>query len=231
MIAVLVLTIAGAGPALSSPSFEDLVRMSDRIVTGKVQGPAAGSVRLPDGKEIALGVKDPVSGIVYTAYRIVIDGCLFDADEECVPGESEVSFPGGTIYETVEGERRLRTWEIAGAGGLPHAGEERLLMMTKRQGRYVALNDRAARATIDPKVPLDRLKRRVESARQVPRPTSENPHATPSWVGSVEPGAVRPSRARVRAGEDSGRREPALELGDHRGSAHRPGDDRRSCGP
>ena len=142
--------VASASHA-GSLSFEDAVRQSDRIVVATVKGAGAGSVRLGDAKEIVLGMKDPTTGLVFTPYRIRIDSCLFDIDDSCTVGESEVLVPGGTVYETVEGQQRLRTWELAGAAGvpLPPEGGEILLFMAKRHGRYLPLNDSGARIPVE----------------------------------------------------------------------------------
>ena len=143
--------VAVAAPPTASLSFEEATRMSDRIVVGTVQGTGGGSVRLPNGRDLELGIKDRESGLVFTPYRIRIATCLFDTEGSCTPGETEVLIPGGTVYETVEGTMRLRTWEIAGAAGvpLPPVGDEVVLFLTKRSGRYVPLNDSSARLRID----------------------------------------------------------------------------------
>jgi hypothetical protein len=125
--------------------------MSDRIVIGTVQGTTGGSARLPDGTEIALGIKDPSTGLVFTPYRVRIRQCLFDIEGSCSPGETEVLIPGGTVYETVEHRQRLRTWEVAGAAGapLPPAGDDVLLFLTRRNDRYLPINDSGARIRVD----------------------------------------------------------------------------------
>jgi len=148
---LLVPRIAAAAPPPASLGFEDAVKMSDRIIVGTVQGTGNGSVRLANGAEIALGIKDPATGLVFTPYRIRIDACLFDRDESCQLGDSEVLIPGGTVYETVNGEQRLRTWEVKGAAGapLPPAGADVLLFMAKRNDRYLPLNDGGARVRVD----------------------------------------------------------------------------------
>ena len=140
-----------AALAAVSLHFEDLVRMSDRIVVATVQGPSGGSVKLQNGKALPLGVKDEASGVVFTPYRIVVNACVLESDHACIPGKSEISIPGGNVYETVGGEQRLRTWEVAGAAGVPmHGnGEELLIMMRKRGHRYMPLNDRSARVPVD----------------------------------------------------------------------------------
>jgi hypothetical protein len=134
-----------------SLSFEEMVHKSERIVIGTVQGSAGGSARLPDGAEIALGIKDPSTGLVFTPYRVRIRECLFDSDGSCSPGEIEVLVPGGTVYETIEHRQRLRTWEVAGAAGapLPPAGDDVLLFLTRRNDRYLPINDSGARIRID----------------------------------------------------------------------------------
>ena len=138
--------VAAPGPL----SFEDAVRLSDRIIIGTVQGAGVGSARIGDSKGIVLGIKDPSTGLVFTPYRVRIDACLFDIDGSCSPGDTEVLIPGGTVYETVDGVERLRTWEVAGAAGapLPPAGGAVLLFMSRRNGRYLPLNDSAARIPV-----------------------------------------------------------------------------------
>ena len=148
---LLVPCVAAAAPRPTSLSFEETVQMSDRIVIGTVQGSGGGSARLPDGREIALGTKDSSTGLVFTPYRVRINECLFDKDGSCVPGDTEVLIPGGTVYEIVEGQQRLRTWEVAGAAGapLPPAGDDVLLFLNKRNDRYLPINDSAARIRVD----------------------------------------------------------------------------------
>jgi hypothetical protein len=146
-------TLLAAGMVSAAPgslSFEDAVRLSDRIIIGTVQAAGAGSVRVGDSKDIVLGVKDSSTGLVFTPYRVRIDQCLFDNDGSCSPGDTEVLIPGGTVYETVNGEERLRTWEVAGAAGapLPPAGDAVLLFLSKRNGRYLPLNDSGARIAV-----------------------------------------------------------------------------------
>ena len=150
---LLVPGLAAASSPSGSISFEKAVRMSDRIIVGTVLGTAGEVARLPDGVELALGIKDPASGLVFTAYRVRIAMCLLDTDTACRPGDSEIQVPGGTVYETVDGEPRLRTWEVAGAAGvpLPSAGDEVLLFINKRNDRYLPLNDRGARVRVDRK--------------------------------------------------------------------------------
>lgn len=141
----------GVGVAASGPlRFEDAVRMSDRIIIGTVEEPGVGSARIGDSKEIALGIKDPATGLVFTPYRVRIDQCLFDIDGSCSPGDTEVLIPGGTVYEKADGVERLRTWEVAGAAGapLPPAGDAVLLFMSRRNGRYFPLNDSGARIPV-----------------------------------------------------------------------------------
>ena len=151
VVCLLVPCVATAAPPPASLSFEETVRMSDLIVLGTVQGASGGSVRLPDGKEIALGIKDPATGLVFTPYRVRITECLFDRDASGRLGDGEVMIPGGTVYETVEGKRRLRTWEVAGAAGapLPPTGDDVLLFMVKRNDRYLPINDSGARVRVD----------------------------------------------------------------------------------
>jgi len=139
------------GASAASLTFDELIPMSDRVVLATIQSAVGGSVRLPNGRDVPLGEKDPASGLVFTAYRIAITECLFDVDDACVPGESEVSVPGGNVHETVDGQERLRTWEIGGAAGvpMPRAGEDLLLILVKRKGRYVPVNDTGARVPVN----------------------------------------------------------------------------------
>ncbi len=194
---LLVPCVVAAAPQPASLSFEETVQMSDRIVVGTVQGPSGGSVRLPGGGEIALGIKEASTGLVFTPYRVRIGECLFDKDGSCSPGDTEVLIPGGTVYETVEGQQRLRTWEVAGAAGAPlsAAGDDVLLFLTKRNDSYLPINDRGARIRVDrsagpPSVILRFASPRFlsaagrESARA--RVTSRNPAMTrPEFTESV----------------------------------------------
>lgn len=131
--------------------FEDAVRSSDRIVIATVLGTSGGSAHIPGAGDVALGIKDPITGLVFTPYRVRIVTCLFDTTDSCRPGDGEVLVPGGTVYETVDGQQRLRTWEVAGAAGvpLPTGGDDLLLFMTERNGRYQPLNDRGARVPVE----------------------------------------------------------------------------------
>ena len=208
-------------------SFEKTVQMSDRIVIGTVLGPSGGSARLPDGTEIALGIKDPSTGFVFTPYRVRINDCLFDMDGSCSPGETEVLIPGGTVYESVERQQRLRTWEVAGAAGapLPPPGDDVLLFLKKRYDRYFPINDSGARVRVDrspgrasvalrfasprllsteggeaPSVPLERLKELIAIAREVPTPTSGRRDANPDRADTGGAPVVRKRRSRVRTG-------------------------------
>lgn len=173
-------------------NFEDLVRMSDRIVLATVEGPSGDSVTLPNGTEIALGVKDAASGLVFTPYRIVVSECVFDAADACVPGDSEVSIPGGTLYETVDGERRLRTWEVGGAASvpLPRAGAELLLVTARRQGRHVPLNDAGARVRVDRSSASPAVRLTFGSPRFLSAAGLESARARPD---AATPSTVRPS--------------------------------------
>lgn len=190
--ALLVSGVVSAARAATVLNFEDLVRMSDRIVLAKVEGPSGDSVSLPNGNEIALGVKDAASGLVFTPYRIVVSECVFDIDDGCAPGASEVSIPGGTIYEMVDGERRLRTWEVAGAASvaLPRTGEELLLVMAKRQGRYVPLNDSGARVRVERSSRVPSVRLSFGSPRFLSAAGLESARARP---GAATPSTVRPS--------------------------------------
>lgn len=183
--------VAIAAPPPRVLSFEDMVGMSDRIIVGTVQGTSAGSARLPDGREIALGIKDAATGFVFTPYRVRVATCLFDKDDSCRPGDLEVVVPGGTIYEFVDGGRRLRTWEVAGAAGapLPPAGDEVLLFMTKRNDRYVPLNDSAARARVDRSPGTASVVLRFESPRFL---SDEGRESARERVGAANPAITRP---------------------------------------
>jgi hypothetical protein len=196
-IGCLVAWLAVAAPPNAPRRFEDLVRLSDRIVLGTVQGAGDGSVRLPDGTEIPLGIHDPASRAVFTPHRVRITECLFDKDDSCAAGDSEVLTPGGTVYELVEGERRLRTWEVAGPAGapLPPAGKDVLLFLTNRHGRLMALNEPGSRVLVDhstgaPMVTLNFKSTRLlsPSARDSARGRIESTNAgsaPPSFTESV----------------------------------------------
>jgi hypothetical protein len=157
--------------AVASPpralTFEDAVQQSDRIVVGTVRGAGIDSVKLPGGGELALGIRDPSTGLVFTPYRIRVVMCLLDTDASCRPGDAEVLIPGGTIYETVNGGLRLRTWEIAGAAGvpLPSAGDDVLLFLRKRGDRYFPLNAAGARVRVDRSSGTDSVVLRFASPR------------------------------------------------------------------
>lgn len=144
-------TIAIAAPPFAPLSFEDAVSMSDRIVVGTVQWDSGATVELPNGGKVVLATKDPTTGLVFTPYRVRVTACLFDKDESCRLEDMEVVIPGGTVYERIEGEERLRTWEVAGAAGapLPPAGDDVLLFMTRWNGRYLPLNDIGGRVRVD----------------------------------------------------------------------------------
>jgi len=148
---LLVPYLATTAPSSEEPSFEDMVVTSDRIVLGTMRGASGESVQLPDGRRLFLGIKDRSTGLVFTPYRVLITECLLDKDGSCRLEEVEVVVPGGTVYETIDGAPRLRTWEIAGAAGapLPSAGDDVLLFMSKRNDRYLPLNARGARIRVD----------------------------------------------------------------------------------
>ena len=150
-IAGLLVPLSGHAAPVASSSFEQVVRMSDRIVVGTVETVGAGLARAEGSNEIVLGTKDPTTGLVFTPYRILVNTCLFDKDDSCTSGELEVLIPGGTVYENVDGRQRLRTWEVSGAAGapLPPPGNDVLLFLTKRNGKYQPLNDASARLRVD----------------------------------------------------------------------------------
>ena len=154
-------------PPARSLTFEEAVEQSDRIVVGTVRGAGVELAKLPDGGELTLGIKDPSTGLVFTPYRFRIAMCLLDTDASCQPGDAEVLVPGGTIYETVDGVRRLRTWEIAGAAGapLPPADDGVLLFLKKRNDRYLPLNDAGARIRVDRSSGTDSVVLRFASPR------------------------------------------------------------------
>lgn len=232
-IAGLLCASGGVGAAPPGPlTFEAAVQQSDRIVIGAVRGPGGESVTLPEGGELALGFKDPSTGLVFTTYRIRIAMCLLDADASCRPGDSEISIPGGTIYETVEGERRLRTWEVAGAAGvpLPPSADEVLLFLRKRGDRYFPFLSAEGRAAAE-SIPLDRLKELVLLAREVPKPTSGACHAIPDLAEVYAAVMSREHRVRLRTGDDAPRRETLLGLRDDPDPIHGTDDDRWTCGP
>jgi len=279
-IVCLLLTGVAAVAAPSAPlSFEEAVRMSERIVVGRVEGESGASVELPGGGKIVLGIKDPATGLVFTPYRVRITQCLFDKEESCRLEDMEVVVLGGTVYESVDGEERLRTWEVAGVAGapLPPAGDDVLLFMTKSNGRYRPLNDSGARIRVDhastststsasvvlrfasprflsaegresasvrtaagnpatarpvfiESVSLDRLKALIVLARQVLKPTSGTRHAIPDRADACASDTLRERGTRVRAGEDSQRRESPLGFGNDLVAIHRPDDRGRACG-
>jgi hypothetical protein len=151
ILAILLSSIVSPALSASSLGFEAMTRMSDLIVLGTVKGTGAGQVELSEGKTIPLGVKDDVSGLVFTPTRVRVSECLFDTKASCAPGDIDVFIPGGTLYERVNGERRLRTWEVSGGAGapLPPVGESVLLFMLRKNGRYVPINDPEARLPVD----------------------------------------------------------------------------------
>lgn len=183
--------VAVAAPPRGPLSFEEAVRMSDRVVVGKVQGTSAGSVKIPGGGEVALGIKDPATGLVFTPYRVRIVSCLLDSDASCRLGDTEVFIPGGTVSEIVNGERRLRTWEVAGEAGapLPAAGDDVLLFMTKRNGRYLPLNDRGARVRVDRSSGSSSVVLRFESPRFL---SPEGREAVRERASAGSPATTRP---------------------------------------
>jgi hypothetical protein len=191
LICLLVPCVATAAPPPGSLRFEEAVRMSDRVVIGTVQGTSGGSVRLPDGGEIVLGIKDAATGLVFTPYRVRVSLCLFDKDDSCRLEDMEVVIPGGTVYETVDGEQRLRTWEVAGAAGvpLPPPGDEVLLFMTKRNDRYLPLNDRGARVPVDRSSGSPSVVLRFESARFL---SAEGLESARARAATGNPATTRP---------------------------------------
>jgi hypothetical protein len=147
---LIVSPVTTAAQPSAPSSFEEMVQTSDRIIVGRVQGTNAGSVRLPNGGELSLGIKDPATGLVFTPYRVRVVTCLFDKNDSCRLEDMEIVLPGGTVYETVDGEPRLRTWEVAAAAApLSPDGEDVLLFMTKRSDRYMPLGGSAARVRVD----------------------------------------------------------------------------------
>jgi len=178
-------------PPAHSLTFEEAVQQSDRIVVGTVRGAGAELVKLPDGGEIALGIKDPSTGLVFTPYRIRIAMCLLDTDASCRLGDSEVLIPGGTIYETADGERRLRTWEIAGAAGapLPPADDGVLLFLKKWNGRYLPFNDAGARIRVDRSSGTDSVVLRFASPRFL---SAEGREAAQARFAEANPATTAP---------------------------------------
>jgi hypothetical protein len=183
--------IVAAASQPGSLSFEETVQMSDRIVVGTVQGASGGSVRLPDGREIPLGIKDPSTGLVFTPYRVRISECLFDKDGSCSPGDTEVLIAGGTVYETVEHRQTLRTWEVAGAASapLPPAGEDVLLFLTRRNDRYLPINDSGARIRVDRSPGQASVVLRFASPRLL---SAAGREATRARVAIQDPATTRP---------------------------------------
>jgi hypothetical protein len=195
VIGLIVARVATAAPPDSSFHFEEAVRKSDRIVVGTVQGTTGGLVTLPHGGTLALGIKDPTTGLVFTPYRVRVSRCLLDQDASCKLEDIEVLIPGGTVYETVDGEQRLRTWEVAGAAGvpLPPAGDDVLIFMEKRNHRYVPLNGRGARIPIDHASGTASVTLRFESPRL------------------LSPAALESAQARIVAGHPSATRPEFVE--------------------
>jgi hypothetical protein len=179
----------GSPPALV---FEEAVQRSDRIVIATVEGVGAGTVTLPSGAEIALGIKDGTTGLVFTPYRVRITACLLDDDASCRPGDGEVFVPGGTVYEIVEGERRLRTWELPGAASapLPPVGKDVLLFMTQSHGRFQPLNDRGGRVPVDRSANAASVTLRFDSPRFL---TDEGRESARARARGGNPATTRPA--------------------------------------
>ncbi len=131
-------------------TFEDLVRLSDRIVVATMLGESGEMAWLPVGQETHLGIKDAATGLVFTPYRVRVRECLLASDASCREGDAEVLIPGGTVYELIDGRPRLRTWEVSGAAGavLPPIGENVLLFLRRRSDRYVPINDPGGRSVV-----------------------------------------------------------------------------------
>jgi hypothetical protein len=85
----------------------------DRIVVATVLGADGETVRLPDGGELVLGFKIRNQTGLHVSYRVRIAACLFTRSRPAT-GDSEVVVPGGTVYESVDGASRLRTWRSRG---------------------------------------------------------------------------------------------------------------------
>jgi hypothetical protein len=183
--------LVAAASHAASLSFEQTVLMSDRIVVGTMQGAGGSSVRLPDGRDINLGIKEPGTGLVFTPYRIRITACLFDKDGSCRLGESEAFIPGGTVYETVGGAPHLRTWEVGGAAGaaLPPVGDDVLLFLTERNGRYLPHNDPGARIRVDHSMGSASVTLRFSSPRFLSEAGLESVRLSPF---TANPAAIRP---------------------------------------
>src|SRR5262245_1164916 len=94
-VSCLVLTCLSLVEARELP-FEDVVRMSERIVVAKFLGAGSGSATAANGARIVLGIKDPGTGLVFTPWRILVEECLFDLANACEEGEQDVFAPGGT---------------------------------------------------------------------------------------------------------------------------------------
>jgi hypothetical protein len=135
---------------------------------------------------------------VFTPYRVRVAECLFDKADSCVSGDAEVVVPGGTVYERAEGGPRLRTWEVAGSSGvpLPPAGEDVLLFLIQRHGRYMPLNDPGSRVLVDrstgsPKVRLHFTSPRQLSPSQLDseraRVAEAKPATAPPWFAESIP--------------------------------------------
>ena len=171
------------------PTFEDIARLSDLVINGTVIGPSGETHTLPDGTAITLGVK--ISDHVFTPYRVRIDDCLYDVDGACPSGELEVLVPGGTLLETIDGETRLRTWDLTGAASapLPTAGTPVVLFLQKYKGRYRPFNDAGARLTVSNASGQDRVRVRFTS----PQLLSPSDLASADRVAPEAPSPLQPA--------------------------------------
>jgi hypothetical protein len=183
---------ASAVPASAQLTVEAAVAASDRIVVGTLGRAGVDWVKLPGGGELALGIRDASTGLVFTPQRVRIDTCLLDADSSCRPGDSEFLVPGGTIYDDVAGERRLRTWEVArGAGvSLPEAGNAVVLFLKKRNGRYLPLSDRGAWVPVDRSSGVDSVALRFASPRFM---SAQGRAAVQAHAADTKPASTPPS--------------------------------------
>lgn len=157
-------SVFAAGPTLPL-AFEDVLGLSDRVIVGSMQGPADGTVMLRNGSTLPLG--QFINGHVFTRYRITVTECSYDAENICVPGETEIMVPGGAVWQSVNGESRLIVWEIAGGATMPLSGKSTVVLFLVKHpsGTYHLLNDASARPAVDRSSGTPRVTLRFASPR------------------------------------------------------------------